>query len=79
MDPANLSWQGFVIGSLGGLLGLSYFLGKLATRVAALERQNEENSEVRKDIQRLRSAYHAMAGFMQIHHREWAPYNLDKE
>lgn len=85
-DPSSLTWQGFLILNLGGLLALTFFLGVLANRVANLEKRDEEGRQslsmnvrtLTEDTQRLRSAYHQMAGYMQMHHSEWKPYNLEK-
>ena len=78
MEPSSVTWQGFLIINLGGLLALSFFLGKLTNRVDNLEK-TQRLDKFAEDMQRLRSAYHQMAGFMQLHHRDWEPYDLDRE
>lgn len=72
----EVTWQGFMIANLAGLLGVAFFLGKLSSRVENLEKSRPDYQLFSEHLQRLRSAYHQMAGFMQLHHEEWKPYDF---
>lgn len=82
----NLSWQSFIILNLIGIIGLAFWLGNYVGALKRLVRDQMEFerclSEYRKDhsseLQRMRSAYHNMAGFLQALHPEFKGMDIDK-
>lgn len=49
VDPLTLTWQSYLILNLAGLLALSFWLGKLSTRVDILRGEVEKLRDWRHD------------------------------
>lgn len=85
-DPMNLSWQAFIIINLVGILGVSFWLGSCAEKLKRVEKDSQDlNNRLSKadedhkaELQRMRSAYHNLGGFLLALHPGFKPVDVDK-